>query len=59
MGIDELGYQGNSPNVWDGVPEDVLKDHDVDYDEEWLSKCVDQSKREDIAEWDDQKNLLS
>ncbi|MEM8892986.1 MAG: gluconate 2-dehydrogenase subunit 3 family protein [Bacteroidota bacterium] len=59
MGIDDLGYRGNSPNVWDGVPEDVLKDHDVAYNEEWLAKCTDQSKKEDIAEWDDEKNLLT
>ena len=26
VGIEELGYQGNTPNVWDGVPEEVLKE---------------------------------
>jgi gluconate 2-dehydrogenase gamma chain len=25
MGIEDLGYKGNSPGKWDGVPEDVLK----------------------------------
>jgi len=59
MGIKDLGYKGNIPNIWDGVPDEVLKEHDVDYDEEWLAKCVDQSKREDIAEWDDQGNLIT
>ena len=59
MGIDDLGYKGNIPNIWDGVPADVLKEHDVDYDEEWLAKCVDQDKREVIAEWDDKGNLLT
>ena len=29
VGMRDLGYKGNIPNVWDGVPEDVLKDHDV------------------------------
>lgn len=58
-GIKDLGYVGNIPNVWDGVPADVLAEHDVDYDEEWLAKCVDQSKREAIAEWDDQGNLIT
>ena len=24
VGIKELGYKGNFPNVWDGVPQDVL-----------------------------------
>ncbi len=59
MGFDDLGYVGNFPNTWDGVPAEVLKDHDVDYDPEWVAKCVDQSKREVIAEWDDEGNLLT
>ncbi|NND34060.1 MAG: gluconate 2-dehydrogenase subunit 3 family protein [Saprospiraceae bacterium] len=59
MGIDDLGYVGNFPNTWDGVPDEVLKDHDVAYEPEWLAKCVDQSQREVIAEWDDEGNLLT
>ena len=55
----DLGYTGNIPNVWDGVPEDVLKDHDVSYDEEWIAKCVDQSKRNETAVWDEDGNLLT
>lgn len=59
MGLDDLGYTGNYANVWDGVPAEVLKDHAVDYDPAWLAKCVDQSKRMDIAEWDEMGNLLT
>ena len=59
VGMRDLGYKGNIPNVWDGVPEDVLKDHDVSYDEEWIAKCVDQSKRIETAVWDEDGNLLS
>jgi len=59
MGFDDLGYAGNVPNVWDGVPADVLKDHDVDYDPEWVAKCIDQSKRDIVAEWDADGNLLT
>ena len=59
MGIDDLGYKGNLPNVWDGVPDEILKEHDVAYEPEWLAKCVDQSKREDIARWDEDMNLIS
>jgi hypothetical protein len=59
QGIKSLGYIGNVPNVWDGVPAEVLAEHDVDYDPVWLAKCVDQEKRETIAEWDDQGNLIS
>ncbi len=59
LGVEELGYKGNMPNVWDGVPEDVLKQHGVAYDEEWLAKCVDQSKRNITAEWDENGNLIT
>ncbi|MGB3467172.1 MAG: gluconate 2-dehydrogenase subunit 3 family protein [Cyclobacteriaceae bacterium] len=59
MGLKDLGYKGNIPNVWDGVPEEVLKDHEVSYDKVWLAKCIDQEKRMDIAKWDDEGNLLS
>ncbi len=59
MGIQDLGYKGNTPNIWDGVPEDVLKAHGFEYDEEWLAKCVDQSKRGELAKWDTEGNLIS
>lgn len=59
MGLDDLGYVGNRANVWDGVPAEVLAEHDVDYDPEWLAKCVDQSKRDILAEWDEQGNLIT
>lgn len=59
VGIEDLGYKGNTPNVWDGIPEDVLKDHGMAYEKEWLAKCVDQSKRGDTAVWDDNGNLIS
>lgn len=59
MGIEDLGYKGNTPNVWDGVPQEVLDQHGVAYDEEWLAKCVDQSQRGVIAEWDEAGNLLT
>lgn len=59
MGIKDLGYQGNQPNVWDGVPDEVLKAHDLSYEKEWLAKCVDQSKRMDIASWDEDGNLIT
>ena len=59
MGIEELGYKGNTPNVWDGVPEAVLQQHGISYEEEWLAKCVDQSKRNETAKWDDNGNLLT
>ena len=59
IGLDDLGYTGNYANVWDGVPDEILKDHDVSYEPEWLDKCIDQSKRNEIAKWDEQGNLLT
>ncbi|MBO6794096.1 MAG: gluconate 2-dehydrogenase subunit 3 family protein [Balneolaceae bacterium] len=59
MGFDDLGYVGNRPNIWDGVPDEVLKEHGLAYEPEWLAKCVDQSKREVTAEWDEDGNLIS
>lgn len=59
MGIEDIGYKGNTPNVWDGIPEDVLAQHGVAYEKEWLAKCIDQSKRGILAEWDDDGNLLT
>jgi hypothetical protein len=59
VGINELGYKGNIPNIWDGVPQDVLDQYGLEYDKDWLEKFVDQSKRNIIAEWDDEGNLLT
>ncbi len=59
MGIKDLGYKGNTPNVWDGVPEDVLKKHGLSYDADWLAKCVDQDKRNITAQWDQDGNLIN
>ena len=58
MGIDDLGYKGNIPNTWDGVPDEVLAQQGLSYDEEWLSKCVDQSKRDQLPQWDEEGNLI-
>ena len=58
-GLDDLGYVGNRPNIWDGVPEDILKEHGFEYEPEWLAKCVDQSKRDVIAAWDENGKLIS
>lgn len=58
IGIDDLGFKGNVPNTWDGVPEEVLAKQGLSYDEEWLAKCVDQSKRDQLPQWDDEGNLI-
>ncbi|MFC4722545.1 gluconate 2-dehydrogenase subunit 3 family protein [Geojedonia litorea] len=59
VGIKELDYKGNTPNTWDGVPQEVLDDHGLSYDPEWLAKCVDHSKSGELAEWDEEGNLIT
>ena len=59
VGVAEIGYVGNMPNVWDGVPEDVLDSVGMSYEPEWIDRCINQSKRNDKAEWDDEGNLLT
>ena len=58
-GLRDLGYAGNTPNVWDGVPDQVLRKHNKRYQADWLAKCVDQSRRDITAEWDEDGNLIS
>ena len=40
IGIKDLGYAGNRPNQWDGVPQDVLDQYKVKYDERTLNESV-------------------
>ncbi len=40
MGIDDLGYVGNQPNQWNGVPDDVLKQYGVAYTDKENKECV-------------------
>lgn len=40
IGIDDLGYLGNRPNQWDGVPQDVLDHYSLAYDQKTLDECV-------------------
>ena len=59
VGIKELDYRGNIPHVWDGVPQEVLEEMGLAYDPVWIAKCVDQEKRNEIAVWDEEGNLLT
>jgi gluconate 2-dehydrogenase gamma chain len=40
MGIKDIGYVGNRPNQWNGVPDDVLKQYGLSYTEKELKECV-------------------
>jgi gluconate 2-dehydrogenase gamma chain len=40
MGMDDIGYVGNKPNQWNGVPDDVLKQYGLSYSERELAESV-------------------
>ncbi|MFT4152964.1 gluconate 2-dehydrogenase subunit 3 family protein [Parafilimonas sp.] len=40
IGWADIGYVGNRPNQWNGVPEDVQKQYGVAYTEKELKECV-------------------
>ncbi|MBB4080603.1 hypothetical protein GGR28_003238 [Lewinella aquimaris] len=58
-GVKYIGYEGNQPNVWEGVPQEVQDKHGVSLDEKYLPLYVDQERRGIIAEWDDEGNLIT
>lgn len=52
-GIRDLEYKGNQPNVWDGVPEDVLAQYNLAYDEKTLRECLKPEDRGTIMTWEE------
>ncbi|TXJ29266.1 MAG: gluconate 2-dehydrogenase subunit 3 family protein [Chitinophagaceae bacterium] len=40
IGVKDLGYAGNKPNQWNGVPPEVLKQYNLAYTEKELNECV-------------------
>jgi hypothetical protein len=40
IGVKDIGFMGNRPNQWNGVPEDVLKQHQLAYSEKELKECI-------------------
>lgn len=43
MGWNDIGYVGNKPNQWNGVPDEVLKQYNLAYSERELKECVSSS----------------
>jgi gluconate 2-dehydrogenase gamma chain len=52
MGIEDLNYKGNTPNAWDGVPQEVLDQYGLAYDEKMLAQCLKNEERGQIMTWD-------
>jgi hypothetical protein len=40
IGIKDLGYMGNRPNQWNGIPEEVLRQYNLAYTEKEIKECV-------------------
>lgn len=43
IGINDVGYMGNKPNMWNGVPDEVLKQYKLSYSEKELKECISYS----------------
>jgi hypothetical protein len=44
IGGKDLGYMGNTPNMWNGVPDDVLKQYGYAYTDKELKECMSPDK---------------
>ena len=44
IGVKDIGYIGNIPTQWNGVPDDVLKQYGLAYTEKELKECVSFNK---------------
>lgn len=40
IGVKDIGYVGNVPNQWTGVPDDVLKQYNLSYTEKEIKECI-------------------
>ncbi len=40
IGVEDLGYKGNTPNQWNGVPDEVLKQYNLAYTKKELKECI-------------------
>lgn len=52
IGIEDMEYKGNTPNAWDGVPDDVLKQYGLAYDKKTLDQCLKNEERGQIMTWE-------
>jgi len=44
IGVKDIGYVGNTPTQWNGVPEEVLQQYKLAYTEKELNECVSFTK---------------
>jgi hypothetical protein len=58
IGVKDIGYEGNRPNQWDGVPASELEKYGLSYDANTLKTCLKIEDQNKIAQWDDKGNLI-
>ncbi len=51
IGVSYLDYRGNRPGFWNGVPQEVLDRHNLQYDEKTLNESIKEDDRNNIADW--------
>ena len=40
IGVKDIGYAGNTPNQWNGIPKEVLDQYKLAYTEKELKECI-------------------
>lgn len=40
IGVKDIGYVGNQPNQWNGVPPEVLAQYKLAYTDKELKECI-------------------
>ncbi len=58
VGFKDLGYLGNRPNVWDGVPQEVMDRYGLEPEKKYTEIYMKPEDRSTLAVWDEQGNLL-
>ena len=58
IGVTDIGYVGNRPNQWDGVPDEVLQKYGFSYDQKTLDECLNINDQQKVAEWDESGKLI-
>ncbi len=58
IGFKDIGYVGNTPKTWDGVPQEVMDQYGLALDEKYLSVYLKSEDRGTIPKWDDEGNLI-
>jgi hypothetical protein len=59
IGFKDIGYVGNKPNVWEGVPQDVMDQYGLSLEEKYADVYLKAEDRATVATWDDQGKLIT